>query len=134
MADQPSEKGKPQRIPCEITMTVSIKRGNTEWVEAKEREEVASGNVVEVAVTCNCRATIDIKPDRIRPPKNIEWKELLFAPERKVKTRYKVAYFRARKVWKRTDVEFIARAKCRCTECIGESELRFTLIYDDRKI
>lgn len=133
MTAKPQEKGKTsQRIPCNLTMNVSIKRGNAEWEAAQEREEVASGHVVEVTVDCNCRATIDIKPDRIWPLKNIEWKELVFAPERRVKTRHKVAYYRARKVLRRTEVEFVAKAKCRCAECVGEPELKFTLIYDER--
>ena len=113
-------------------MEVSIKRGEAQWVPAQELEEVASGHVVEVAVSCSCRATIDIKPDRGRSPKTIEWKELFFAPERRVKTRHKVAYYRARKVLRRTQVEFVAKAKCRCADCVGEPELTFTLIYDDK--
>jgi len=120
---------------CQLEMTVSIKRGkNGKWRAADEFDEIVSGHSIEIVVTCSCRAAIDIKPDRGRTVNTIDWAEMTFFPEGSTRTRVKTAYYRPRKIRRRTEVEFTAKARCRCADCAGVAEASFILVFDDTAV
>lgn len=118
--------------PCEVTMTVSIRRGRKgKWREAREGEKVVSGNEIEVIASCGCRAMIDIKPDGRTQPIGVLWSEMMFIPDEKTRTRYKIAYYRPRRIRRPTRVVFISTAQCRCRDCASGVDVKsFTLMFE----
>lgn len=102
------------------------------WVPADiTAKPIASGQEVEILVASPWRVAIDIKPDRVRPVDDIVWAEVAFGPPRDIPTRHKVAYYRAKRIRRRTLVEF--KVRWWCPGCERSDEESFTLIYDSHQ-
>jgi len=118
--------------PCNVEMTVSIRRGRKgKWREAREGDKVVSGNEIEVLASCGCRAMIDIKPDGRYQPIGVLWSEMMFIPDEKTPTRYKIAYYKPRRIRRTTRVIFTTTAQCRCRDCASGVDVKsFTLMFE----
>jgi hypothetical protein len=119
---------------CEISIRASVKNADVGgWRELKHDEPVAAGDEVEILVLTTCKAFIDVKPDNSTPIAAIKWASITFAPARNVCSRVKIAYYRASKIRRSTDVTFFATARCaQCGDCAGMEMQELVLTFDVR--
>jgi hypothetical protein len=95
-------------------------------------ESITTADEVEILANCSCRANIDIKPDNSTPIDTVKWASIAFAPPKNTCSRYKAAYYKAKRIVKRTNVTFFAAARCSpCGDCSGTAMAEISLIYDN---
>src|SRR5207249_3935416 len=100
---------------CALEVHAAVRRQKAPWSWPAELDTVFANDEIEITVTCSCRVRIDIAPDRYLKPPYITWSEMSFGPVSTTRTRYKVAYYQARRVLRDVDVEFLVTATCRCS-------------------
>ncbi len=117
---------------CTLEVHAAVRRPKQDWRWPNELESVFANDEVEITITSSCRVKIDITPDRRVKPPYVTWSEMVFGPGRSIKTRHKVAYYRAHQVLQSVDVVFFVMATCSCSGVRARHHASFVLSFEKR--